>query len=318
MEAKDARIYVSSVKKITKRLQNYGDAKLENISLLRLIYKYACYSSTYSQLQRLDKMVSHLQKVDPNICMEKQAALGSVYTAPLGTVIVGAENIAPVLVGVSFTVVDATYVLYRSEILAGYSDAEGTEASSLVVKTLPANGTLFYNGIEVIAGQVIDLSSVLMSLTYSRNANTGYSTSFTYSVYDGDTQLPLESNIVSATVTVDAIVIDNESATVGDRTIYSDNRSTTVFTSADFTSSAVAAYSDPEGDLLDAIIIREVSDSNVGVYYFFGNVLTIGQIITKAELDAGALYHVAPDSNAIATDAFRVAIRDTGSMIWVE
>jgi hypothetical protein len=318
MEAKDARIYISSVNKITKRLQNYGDAKLENISLLRLIYKYACYSSTYSQLQRLDKMVSHLQKVDPNICMEKQAALNSVYTAPLGTVIVGVENIAPTLVGVSFTVVDETYVLYRSEILAGYSDTEGTEASLLVVKTLPANGTLFYNGTEVVAGQVIELSSILMSLVYSRNANTGYSTSFTYSVYDGDTQLPLESNTVSASVTVDAIVADNEAPTVGDRTIYSENRATTVFTSADFTSLAVAAYSDPEGDLLDAIIVRGISNSNAGIYYFFGSVLTIGQIITKAELDTGALYHVAPDSNAIATDSFSVAIRDTGSMIWVE
>lgn len=318
MKAKDARIYVSSVNNITKRLHNYGTVKLESINLLKLIYKYASYSSTYAQLQRLDKMVSHLQMTDKNICMEKQAQLGSVYTAPLGVVVIGAENIAPSINPISFTVVDDTYVLYRSEILAGYSDSEGTEASSLVVKTIPGNGTISYNGVEVIPGQVISLSSALMSVTYSRNSDAGYSTSFTYSVYDGNTQLPLESNTVSATITVDSIVVSNSPATVGDRTIYSDNRSTTVFTSADFTSLAISPYSDTEGDLLDAIIIREISDSNVGVYYFFGNPLTVNQIITKAELDAGALYHIAPDSNAIATDAFRVAIRDTGSMTWVE
>ena len=319
MKNKDARIYVSSVNNVTKRLQNYGDASIENIGLLKLIYKYACYSSTYSQIQRLDKMVAHLQRVDPYICLEKQAGAGSVYTSPTGSVAIGVDgNVAPTLTGISFTVVDGTYVVYKAAILSGYSDTEGTDASLMVVKTLPANGTISYAGIPVVVGQVISLASSLMSITYSRDADTAYGTSFTYSVYDGNAQLALESNTVTATVTVDAIVVENAPPTVGNRTIYAGNRITTVFTSADFTSQAIAPYFDPEGDDLDAIIIRDISVVNGGIYYFYGTQLVVGQIITKAELDSGAFYHVGSDSNAIATDSFRAAVRDTGSMIWVE
>ena len=319
MKNKDARIYVSSVNNVTKRLQNYGDADIENIGLLKLIYKYACYSSTYSQIQRLDKMVAHLQRVDPYICLEKQARSGSVYDSPTGNVSIGVSgNQAPVASDIAFTVTNETFTITEYLILAGYSDAEGTDSSSMVIKSIPNNGGLLFQDVQVTVGQVIDLTGGIVFLRYVRNSNSAYQSSFTYSLYDGDSQLALESNIATAAITVSAIVVENEAPTVGNRTIYADNRITTVFSSADFTSQAIAPYFDPEGDDLDAIIIRDISVVNGGIYYFYGTQLVVGQIITKAELDSGAFYHVGSDSNAIATDTFRAAVRDTGSMIWVE
>jgi len=41
-------------------------------------------------------------------------------------------------------------------------------------------------------------------------------------------------------------------------------------------------------------------------------------VITKAELDSGAFYHVAPDGNGVSTDSFNASVRDTGSLIWVQ
>jgi hypothetical protein len=69
--------------------------------------------------------------------------------------------------------------------------------------------------------------------------------------------------------------------------------------------------------ILDAIRIDEVSTANTGVYYYFGSVLAEGQVITKAELDAGAFYHVGQDANGISTDSFNASVRDNVNMTWV-
>jgi len=65
MKTKDARVFTESVKLASGRLENYGDARLSGIHLLKLIYKYASYSTTYNQLKRFDSMVSTLQLTDP-------------------------------------------------------------------------------------------------------------------------------------------------------------------------------------------------------------------------------------------------------------
>ena len=318
MKNKDARIYVASIAKISKRLTHYGDADISNISLLKLIYKYACYSSTYSQIQRLDKMVARLQREDPYICLEKQASGTTAYTSPVGTVPIGVDgNVAPTLTGSSITLSssDDIHAFTYAEIFSGYSDDSNGLISSFVISTIPANGTLSYNGQLVVAGTLLYDPTKLI---YARSNNTAYGTSFNYYAYDDDSQLPLASNAVACTVTVDAIVVENSPATVGNTNVYSDNRVITVFSSATFTSDAIAPYSDPDGDPLDAIKVLGISAVNGGVYYYFSAPVVVGQVITKAELDSGAFYHSAADSNAITTDSIQVAVRDTGSMIWVE
>tara|TARA_R100000541_G_scaffold50758_1_gene58062 strand:+ start:7665 stop:8621 length:957 start_codon:yes stop_codon:yes gene_type:complete len=317
MENKNARIYVASVANVTKRLVHYGDVKIENISLLKLIYKYSCYSSTYSQLQRLDKMVAHLQRVDPYICLERQAASTASYTAPVGIVNIGADgNNAPTLTSSAITANDSgdPYVFTYLDLFSGYSDDGSGNIGSFVVNSLPANGTLLYNGFEITIGTLLyDVTK----LVYNRSVDDAYSTSFTYYAYDDDAQLPLPSNAVSCAITVEQITEDNNLPTIGNRNIYADNRTTTVLTLQDFTSLAVAAYNDIDGDPLQAVKVIEISEVNSGTYYYYGSVLTVGQIITADELSSGALYHIASDSNGIATDTLEVAIRDHEDSDWV-
>jgi hypothetical protein len=305
MVEKDARIFITSVNNASKKLEYYGDAKLEGIALLKLIYKYACYSTTYATLQRLNSMVATLQTTDPLICMERQAVAS--YSGGTGgdggtggTVEVGTEsNQAPVLTPISFTLNDETYIFTFSyaTLLSGYSDDEGGVASSFVINSLPGNGDLLYDGNAITTNTLLFDPSLL---TYTRTGTSAYGTTFTFSAYDDDSQVPLVSNIVTATATIEEIVVSgNEPATVGDRAQYSGNRSTTVFTVADFTTSAIAPYFDPEGNDLDAILITEISDANTGVYYYFASPVAVGQVITNAELSAGAFYHIAPDANSI-------------------
>lgn len=319
MENKEARIFITSVGNVTARLENYGDANTDQVQLLKLIYKYACYSPTYACLQRLDSMVAELQRTSPFICLEKQAVSGYVDTEiTIPEVVIGTNgNESPTITAGAVTLADPNddYTFSYADMFSGWSDDSSGVAGNFVIKTLPGQGTLKYNGSAVTVGVLYADPTLLV---YSRDVDTGYSASFTYSAYDTDAQLPLESNTVAMDITVEAITTSNEPATVGDRAQYAGNRVTTVFSSADFTTEAIAPYFDPEANELDAIRIDEVSTANVGVYYYLGVVVVEGQVITKAELDAGAFYHVAPDANGISTDSFNASVRDTGSMIWVQ
>ena len=318
MEEKNARIYITSVNNVSSRMEHYGEANTDQVHLLKLIYKYACYSPTYKCLQRLDSMVAELQRTSPFICLEKKAVQGYVdSTITIPEIIIGSnDNTAPTITGSSITLLspNQVYTFSYSDLLSGYSDDVSGLAGNLVIKSLPTQGVLKYNGVDVL---IETLYANPALLTYTRDVDTGYGVSFNYSVYDRNSQLPLESNTVACSVTVDAITNGNEPATVGDRAQYAGNRTTTVFTVADFTTSAIAPYFDPEANDLDAIRIDEISDANTGIYYYLGSPVIEGQVITNSELASGAFYHIASDSNAIATDSFNASVRDTGSLIWV-
>jgi hypothetical protein len=319
METKDARIFITSVGNVTARLENYGDANTDQVQLLKLIYKYACYSPTYACLQRLDSMVAELQRTSPFICLEKQAVNGYVDTEiTIPEVVIGTDgNEAPILTAGAVTLEDPNYdyTFSYADMFSGWTDDASSVAGNFVIKTLPGQGTLKYNGTPVTVGVLYADPTLLV---YSRDVDTAYPTLFTYSAYDTDAQLPLESNTVDMEIAVEAITTGNEPATVGDRAQYAGNRVTTVFSVADFTTETILPYFDPEANDLDAIRIDEVSTANVGTYYYLGVEVVEGQVITAAELAAGAFYHVAADANGIVTDSFNASVRDTGSLIWVQ
>lgn len=325
MESKNAKVYVASIKNLSNKLEKYGDADIANLSLLKLIYKYACYSTTDSQLQRLDEMVSQLQIEDKMICSERMAAKGSDYNWVVPHVVVtggDATNLAPTLGDISITVTDGITAFGFTDVVLyeNYSDDSGNSPSGFVIKTLPASGGLYYDGSIVTIGTLLPNSFDLIFERYPdaiSGSDDAYVTTFTFSAFDDDGQVPLESNIATVNVTVDALAITNEPATVGDRAQYSGNRSTTVFSSADFTTEPIAPYFDPEGNDLDAIRIDEVSTANLGVYYLYDAAVSVGQVITKDQLDAGAFYHIGPDANAISTDSFNASVRDNVNMTWV-
>jgi len=319
MEEKNSRLFMVSMNNIHNKMEVYGDANIENISLLKLIYKYACYSTEQCQLEKLDSMVSELQRKDSDICMEISASFGSEYILPKVDVIIGEEavNQPPSLQNVSIIVDENTdsYEFSYNDLFSGYSDDSSPEPKSFVVRSLPDSGELRYNGIPLV--QDLEYEDVTL-LTYERGADEAYVSEFDFRVYDNDSQLPLYSNTVTCVITVETKFVPNQPATIGDRVQYADNRKVTIFTLADFTTNPDPSYSDPENNPLDAIRIDSISDSNDGVLYFFGSPVQEGQIITAAEIADGAFYHEGPDENTINSDSFDLSIRDTGSMIWVQ
>ena len=318
METKNANVFISALNKTCRRFKYYGEGSISNISLLKLIYKYACYAQTYPTLHRLDSMVAELQRTDPDIPMEVAGlhSYADAYTVP-GVITEGIEVNRLTITGTGITVENETFSFENSDFLSGFADADGDKAELITIKTLPVNGTLSYNGVNIVAPYtMLDADG----LVYTRNSDSAYGTSFVFTVTDSNCDIPMESLPATVTLTVDDLVAenDNEAATVGDRAQYAGNRATTVFSVADFTTRTIAPYFDPESNDLDAIRIDEVSTANTGVYYYLGSPVSIGQIITNAELASGAFYHIGPDSNSISTDSFNASVRDTGSMIWVQ
>lgn len=318
MTDNNANVFVSSMLRIDKRFKYYGSGSIANISLLKMIYKYACYADTYLHLQQLDAMVSILQQKDQDICVNTINVTGSGFfpeDSPVVDIPDNASNTAPTISANTITVSATTYTFAASEFLVGFADADGDGSGNIVIKTLPGAGTLKLAGIAVTADQIISQASI-PNLVYTRSVDTAYGTTFTWSVFD-DNQNPMLSAATTMTVTVLANT-DNIPATIGDNTIYPLNRAVTVLTLAMFTTDTTAAYSDAEGDLLNAIRIDEISLENVGIFKISGTPIVVGDIITRAQLSAGAFTHEGPNQDSVNSDVFSYSARDEGSLTWVQ
>ena len=316
MKDKDAKIFVISMKNTSKELEYYGTSNINNINLLKLIYKYAKYFTDYKYLQAVDKMVNYLQRSDRRICMEFTYTKG--YSYEYNDVNISDVNSAPTLSDVSLTVDNTgnNLIITYSNMYDGYYDSEGTSPGSIIIKTVPANGTLYINNNEISEGDTIAYDAN-PEIEYERNSDNAYSSSFTYSVYDTNTQLPLESNIATVSLTAEEVVVENEAPTIGDLTLYADNRSTVTITIENILYNASPEYSDPEGNQLDAIRVDAIASSNAGVYYYYGTEIEVGAIISYNDLVAGAFTYSAPNLNSIQTDVIEVSIRDTVNLEWV-
>ena len=318
MENKNANIFVSSVAKISERLKYYGDANLENISLLRLIYKYACYASSYAQLQTLDKMVARLQKEDSYICLEIQSSGVVSYSSPVGVVTIGETNARPTLSAASITVGEEVdiYTFTYADLFSGYSDdAGGTPSSFVVSQNPPSGGTLYYDGVEVVQGQLLYDAT---KLTYNRGADAAYSDYINFYANDDNAQLPLASSVSSVAITVEEKLIENTPPTIQDFSIVSNNRYITPLRSSNFN----AYYSDPDGDNLGAIKVKKIPTSNKGKFMYYGSEVQEGTIITVEQMDVSGtppFYHEGADQNEVNSDVLEVYVRSrTGDTSWVE
>jgi hypothetical protein len=108
----------------------------------------------------------------------------------------------------------------------------------------------------------------------------------------------------------------NDPPTIDDNTISVDNNVTTVLTLEMFTTDA--NYSDPEGDLLDAIRVDKIYSNNLGVFYVNDVQIVEGQIISRELIDAGSFTHVGANVQTIQKDGFEFSVRDEGSGTWVQ
>ena len=335
MEPNNATVFLCSMKNFDKRMEFHGDASLAEIMLLKLIYKYACYSPTYEILNILDAKISQLQTSSKLICVNK-IETGNFYpdyVDPFGTGESSSSQVTNSPPTVSDSTVNATKVIntdYTTDIIPiplltevhsfakadftnGFADSDGdSPGQDIIIVTLPSTGELRYNDIPVVANQIITDPS---DLKYFKIVNTAIVESFTFRISDDDTNNPAYSNV--ATINLNVVASANNSATIGDSTIYPDNNVTTVLTVAMFSSDLDPEYFDPEGDQLHSIRVDEVSTANQGQFLYLGLPVAIGQVISSASLSSGDFVHVGANINTITSDVINFSVRDAGSLTWV-
>ena len=308
-----AHIYTCSVSRITDRLEVYGDSDLMDIALLKLLYKYSCYSFDEDTRKRLDQMVAELQMKRNDVCMDFSVGNflpGEGNTLPIVTDV---DNNPPVNSGNSVNLLqdDEFYVFSLGDFTGGFSDVDGHGPGRITVKSIPS-GAITYDEAPLIIGQIIYNPSLLV---YDRSQAAGYSDSFNFTIFDDYVDGPEESN--EGQMTIHVANATNLPAEIGDNTVYSANRIATILTLEMFTSQLAPPYNDPENDLIDAIRIDEVSQANQGVYKLNGTEVSAGDIITREDLAAELFVHDGANVDTVSSDTFSFSARDEGSLIWV-
>lgn len=339
MSLNGATVFNCSLKKYNQLLRVYGTGSLAELTLLKLIYKYACHSPTEATLQRLDAMISHLQSSNETICID--TLNGNFFPGGIGDDDDGnapsptdpdpipdnKKNRPPTVDGKTIAIdypagdtrgpqYAKLYTFSIADFTVNFSDPDGDSYGNVLISTLPSQGFILYNGQEITANTVI-LDPSLLEYWSLFNGQTEIATSFTFRISDDNSQNPMYTSPTTITLGRDADTGDNLQATVGDNSIYADNGVTTILIPSMFTDGN-PAYSDPENDPLESIRVDRVGAKNSGVYNYNGSPVVDGQVISAAELTAGAFVHVGATTNDVSSDIIVFSVRDSGSLIWVD
>lgn len=105
-------------------------------------------------------------------------------------------------------------------------------------------------------------------------------------------------------------------SSVGDGAKTTEHATTIVFTRADFTSSTVPPYADPEGDA--AALLKVITLPSGGDLFLNGVPVVAGQNIDFGDIDAGLFtYDPEPSTTTARVEPFSFAIADAGSLTFV-
>tara|TARA_R110002124_G_scaffold281430_1_gene455710 strand:- start:68492 stop:69523 length:1032 start_codon:yes stop_codon:yes gene_type:complete len=220
-----------------------------------------------------------------------------------------------------------SYEFKLSDILSNYKDSDDNQFLQLsidrndlfngYIKIKTGSGINDYTIYDEATTSISVSKSLIESITFYSESTSIFTHLILIRVLDkGSDGVIRISNTVS--ITIDRTAVSNQPAVIGDIAIDSGNRVTTVLTLTMFTSSLTPPYNDPEGDLIDAIRIDEISTANSGKFYLNGIEIVTNQIITREDLIAGLFTHEGADVNTIETDAINFSARDEGSLIWVQ
>ncbi len=101
---------------------------------------------------------------------------------------------------------------------------------------------------------------------------------------------------------------------VGDNTLNVNNRAVTTITLAIVTTLTTPAYSDPEGDPVDALRVDTLPVD--GVLKIDGVAALVNDVISAADINLNKLTYESPNQDALDNDSWNVSLRDTGSLQW--
>lgn len=330
------QIHITSVVKALYSAKSTGKLNLKIVNQFMLYKYYIDYtqelidngSNQFITINKtLKKEISKLQYKYPNdICNYKVI----IPNNPAGVIdnsddTGNTPNTAPTVSDNSVIISNSISFFFDPEyFLLNFSDNENDSYKYLIIYPSGlTNGALYYNNIELVNPFIINLKDFgfneIMPLEYRRtNLNIFPTETFNFKVSDDNVNF-LYSSIHTMGVSADTIEGGyNQPATIGDITLYRDNRETTIITLSMLTSQLTPPYNDPEGDLIDAIRIDEVSTANTGVFYFNGSPVQEGDIIFREDINNELFYHEGPDQDTINSDTINFSARDEGSKIWVQ
>ena len=215
------------------------------------------------------------------------------------SITINAVNDAPTAANNTIsTIEDTDYTFTASDF--NFSDIDGDSLASVQLTTLETVGALKLNGVDVTLNQVIsktDIDAGLLTFTPQVNANgIGYD-SFGFTVNDGTTY-----STSSYTITINVNPV-NDAPTAANNTISTIEDTDYTFTASDFN------FSDIDGDSLASVQLTTLE--TVGALKLNGVDVTLNQVISKTDIDAGLLtFTPQVNANGIGYDSFGFTVND--------
>lgn len=322
MGLRNNQILVTSVVKAINKAKVNGKFQTKEIAIFKLLDYYINFTQT-----TIDN--GSLLYKDINVllsdCIRKFSYQNSsvicnykISTNPNIPIIGTSETtvVPPTVSGTTINIGEnCNYTFTIANFTTNYYDAGNNTYSELIIYLDSLPGTFKYNNAVVTGTLQIPVSQVI-NLTYTCANNDGFSFNIPFRI---KSVLPNSafSTIVNNLFVGTAVTAENNPPTIGDNTIYADNRITTILTLAMFTTQLAPPYSDPENDLIDAIRIDSISGANLGIYYLNNIAITVGVLITREDLIAGVFKHIGANIDTVSSDTFTFSARDEGSQIWV-
>ncbi|MFD2451594.1 Ig-like domain-containing protein [Ideonella paludis] len=200
------------------------------------------------------------------------------------------------------TAEDTPYVVTAADF--GFKDVDGDTFAGVRIDTLATNGVLKLNGVAVTLGQEIsiaDINAGKLQFVPDANENGAPYGSFTFSVKDSSGAFDLVPNTLTLNVTAVP-----DTPTGADVTKTTNEDTPYVIGKADF------GFADVDGDTFKAVRVDTLPTN--GTLTLNGVLVTAGQIITVADLDAGKLRFV-PDANENGTPygSFTFSVQDSSN-----
>ena len=195
---------------------------------------------------------------------------------------------------------DTAYTFAASDF--NFADTDGGDAlASVTITALESAGDLELDGADVTLNQLVtkaDIDAGKLTFTPAANANgTAYAT-FRFTVSDG-----ADDSASSYAMTVDVTAV-NDPPTAADSTVTTDEDTAYAFAASDFNFADTDA-----GDTLAGVTITALESA--GDLELDGTDVTLNQVITTADIDAGKLtFTPAENANGSAYATFGFKVND--------
>lgn len=339
------KITIQSAVKNISRAKIIGKLDMEDIYFYQILSDYLSFTKNDPKMitehNSIAEMMYSIKTKNPElicnfkIILPKTAALGNDGNSiPLS--LVKNNNISSSNIDVysitkrtlfgTGTVYD-TYMFQKNDFLSKYADSNDNEFTSIILlgqqNSNNTGGSFKYNntldsgnvfgdgntieiGIDDIEkwGFYSDSTSEYIHTIYFKftdvyNGQKYYSPVHTLTVYRNDAE-------------------GNLPPSFGDYSTTIEHGETIPISLQSVTTSLAPPYNDPEGDLLDAIRIVEISTANKGTLLFNGIPVTEMQVFTRQEIEQNRLVYQSGSYEDIWGDSFRFQGRDEGNGTWVD